>query len=621
MLSKINKINRIFACAILCIVMVSSLTFVEPKKAYAYTTAKTYTWKSSINADITTDGTMNISEYKIIDITKFIEKAKKNNEKKDEDQAKAVKLSPLVWNLYDFPEESDVVLGDAKIAIYGNDESTLGNWSSINITEFLEKWHTQDSPDFSVYTYDQRDKQMCLYTELLNQDQFSESKCAEIITNMTGNNNPETWNFTKAIIKIDYSILRAEHIYKDVADYKWAYCQDSWGMDSYNMDVKLSVPVGSQSIASPLGKVTNLENNSERTTERNIYAWGHGSSNGIVDLQANGIISVHNEIVPGGSSAELRVVFPAAWLNNLDPKTNISQQNQSKLTTILKEESVWRDFRTDAVYKLLLPIGFCVLCIIAIMVLLIVNISSKRKFDVDTISKNKLTKLHPSILVRLKNWNHEYAHDIVASLLKLNELNKIKIQKLPSGDFIIKINGIKNISKPYEIKDLDITDKRTINYLFCQIACGNRQLRLSDILNYAHARPYDFMTGYLAWQSLLTDEVNDLVKFKSKYDKIRHIMFGTAFIIGLTSLILGILFWDIITPAIGLFTALIITFLGNVTRNNISFKDGKGNTIDATNLAIGLGQYTELTDQFRIKITQTLKQARLDAQDLISAGF
>lgn len=619
--STLTKINKIIGCVILSLILLSSALLMKPSQAYAYTTAKAYTWKTNINADIITDGTMNISESKIIDITKFIEKAKKSATAKEQDNTKAIKLSPLVWNLYDFPEESDVVLGDAKIAILGNDDNVIGNWSTINIGEFLAKWHTEDSPDSSIFAYDSRDKQMCLYTELVNQDKLSEKKCAEILTNMTGNNNQESWNFTKAIINIDYAILRAENIYKDVADYKWPYCQDSWYMDSYNVDVKINIPVGNQSIASPLGKVTNLENNPERTTERNIYAWGHGSSNGIVDLQPNGTIFVHNDIVPAGSNAELRVVFPSAWLNNLDPQTNISQQNQSKLTTILKEESVWRDFRTDAVNKLLLPIGFCSFCIFILIITLFLNRLTKKKFNVNTISKKKLLDLHPSVLVRLKNWNHEYAHDLIASILKLNELKKICVSRLSSGDYCISTKGLHNRKDAYTIDELNITDKRTINFLFSQIACGNKNLLLSDILNYAHARPYDFMTGYLTWQSLLTDEVNKLVKFKSNFDRIRHVMFGTASISLILSLILGIVFADIFTPIIGIFTAFIIALLGNSTRNNISFKDSQGNTLSATNLEIGLGEYTELTDKFRIKATKTLKQAILDAQDLITIGF
>lgn len=83
-------------------------------------------------------------------------------------------------------------------------------------------------------------------------------------------------------------------------------------MDSYNVDLNVSVPVGSASIANPLGKVSSIETNTESTTERNIYAWGHGSSSGIVDLNPNGLVSLHNEVVPGNSAAEIRIVFPSA---------------------------------------------------------------------------------------------------------------------------------------------------------------------------------------------------------------------------------------------------------------------------------------------------------------------
>lgn len=43
-------------------------------------------------------------------------------------------------------------------------------------------------------------------------------------------------------------------------------------MDSYDVSLHVTVPVGKESIANPLGKVSSIETNSESTTERNIYA-------------------------------------------------------------------------------------------------------------------------------------------------------------------------------------------------------------------------------------------------------------------------------------------------------------------------------------------------------------
>ncbi len=43
-------------------------------------------------------------------------------------------------------------------------------------------------------------------------------------------------------------------------------------MDSYNVDVTVTIPVGSEGIANPLGKVSSIEANNESNIERNIYA-------------------------------------------------------------------------------------------------------------------------------------------------------------------------------------------------------------------------------------------------------------------------------------------------------------------------------------------------------------
>ena len=436
---------------------------------------------------------------------------------------------------------------------------------------------------------------------------------------MTGTPDINLWASTKAIININYTIERAATIFKDVADFQWAYCQDTWMKDSYDVNVRVTIPVGSEGIVNPLAKGANEGSNTENIGERNIYAWGHGSTSGIVDLNPAGIVTLKNEVVPGNSDAELRIVFPTAWLTNLDMGSDISQRNQTKLTTILKEESVWRDYRTDAVNKLLLPILFAVICVLALSACLIILIVYRRRFLVGALSNKKLKEMHPCLLVRLKNWNHEFAHDIVVSLLSLNEHKHIRIRRMPSGDFEIRLKKAQLAIDPYKAKNINIIDKRTINFLFTEIACGNTLIRLSDIENYANARPYDFMSKYLAWHSLLTDEVNEFANFNSIYDRTRHILFGIALAIPALAIILGIFFLEFITVIIGVITGIVVGYIGNSLRNKVYFKNSQGKKIDAIDLNIGLSEYTETTDKFRISAIRVIRTSVLRAQDLISS--
>lgn len=618
-----NNIAKKIFNTLLIVVLILSLSFssaiitssLNSKKAFAYQTVKTYSWKTIIDANINTDSSISVTEQKVIDITKFIEKAKKYKPESNYKENTTITLSPLVWNFNGFPENTNLTLSDAKIGILSNQDSVLGNWNSFTQGTFLAKWHGDDGPSTSMMTYDQKQKQLCLFSELTNSDQYSEKQAYDIVCSMTGNSDTSTWNFTKAVIYLNYTIECAAMIYKDVADFEWIYVSDSWLMDSYDVSLNVTIPIGSSSIANPLGKITSLEQNNESTTERNIYAWGHGSSSGIVDLNPNGTVNINNKIVPGSTDAEVRIVFPSSWLSNLNPKSNIAQQNQSKLTTILKEESVWRDFRTDAVNKILLPIIFVAICIIILVVVLAICISYRRRFSEEIITNQNLKDLHPCLLVRLKNWNHEHSHDIVVSLLHLNEDKKIKITRMPSGDFEIRLKNAKYAKNPYASRSLDIIDKRSINFLFSMIACGNPLLHLSDIYNYANARSYEFLTNYLAWHSLLTDQVNQLAKFKSLYDKIRHILFGTAIVLCLISIFLGIFFLEIITPIVGVACSFVIAIVGNSMRNKIYFKNKQGKKINAVDLNIGLAEYTDLIDQFRIKATKTIHDSVLCSQD------
>ncbi len=190
---------------------------------------------------------------------------------------------------------------------------------------------------------------------------------------------------------------------------------------------------------------------------------------------------------------------------------------------------------------------------------------------------------------------------------------------MPSGDFEIRLKKAQLAKDPYKAKNINIIDKRTINFLFTEIACGNPLIRLSDIENYANARPYEFMTNYLSWHSLLTDEVNEFANFNSIYDKTRHILFGIAIAIPALAIILGIFFLEFITVIIGVITGLVIGYIANSLRNKVYFKNSKGKKIDAIDLNIGLSEYTETTDKFRIAAIRSLKTSVLRAQDLISS--
>lgn len=613
------KTSSITFSIILIIALSLTCLIAQPKQAHAYQIVKTFSWKTDIKASISTSGAINVNEEKIIDITKFIEKAKNYNPAKQEEDKKDLNLQPLIWSFVNFPEkESTVNISNAKIAILSNEDTVIGNWSEIPNKQFFTKWRSDAGPNEQITTFDEEKKQMYLYSLLTNPDQITAKQAFETMVDMTGSSDPNTWQSTKAVIYLIYTIERAAVIYKDVADFQWIYLTDTWQNDSYDVNLSVSVPVGKESIANPLGKVTDLEPSAEATTERNIYAFGHGSSTGVVDLNANGVITVNNKVVPGNSDAELRIVFPSAWLSNLDAGSNISQANQSKLTSILKEESVWRDFRTDKVNKMVYPICFIAICILILIVVLIITLKYRKSFLSGTLSNTKIKDLHPCLLVRLKNWNHRYPHDIVVSLLHLNEIKLIEISRLASGDFIVKLKDKMLCENPYGNDSLSIIDKRTINFLFTKIACKNQTIKLSDIENYAKSRPFQFLTSYQTWQSLLTDEVNQFAKFKSSHDKIRHTMISMSFVISGLSIIIGLFLLNIIIPIAGIITGITTAFVGNCLRNRVYFINSKGEKIDATEISVGLAEYTETVDKFKDSAIKIFKQSVLNSQDLVS---
>ena len=292
-----TNISKKIVSIFVCIALAMSFCFASPRKAFATSTAETLSWKSEINASIGTDGAISVSEQKIIDITPFINKAKSYKVGTNEAPNAAPLLHPLVWGYRFLPEESDITLSDARIAILSDTDTVIGAWRGFENATFLSKWKGEDSPTAPTFTYSEADKKMYLYTELVNSNQLSAQQCFEIMQTMTGTADINLWASTKAIINLNYTIERAATIYKDVADFQWEYCPETWMMDSYDVSLNITVPVGKGSIANPLGKVSSIETNSESTTERNIYAWGHGSSSGVVDLNPNGLVSLKSEVV------------------------------------------------------------------------------------------------------------------------------------------------------------------------------------------------------------------------------------------------------------------------------------------------------------------------------------
>lgn len=588
----------------ICIALICVLALL-PIQAFAFTIPKTHSWKTTINANISTDGTIQVSEQRIVDVTKFIEKAKGNN------QGSSINLEPYVWSFNSFPDESNVVYNGAKIALINNEDAVIGNWAPIPASTYLKKWD-QSAPTSACCAYDAERKHLCMFNEFASADNISSTQASTLISSMTGLKDPNTWTMNKIIINIDYSIKNAPVVYKDVADFNWTYVSDTWRDDSYHVSLNVSIPVGNESIASPLGKVSSVSNT---TTERNIYAWGHGSSTGIVNLNPSGSVTVTNDIVPGETDAELRIVFPSAWLKNISNTANVSHANQTKLTSILKDESVWHDSRQKEVNKLIVPLCVIGACIILMSITFIELIRYKRKFKTQAVSNTKVQDLNPCLIVRLKNWNHEHAYDIVASVLHLNDLGKLWIKKMHSGDFSIELKN-KNFAKnPYKARSLDSIDKRTINFLFGVCATKHFKTTLADLFNFASTRSNDFILAYLTWHSQLTDEVNGLNNFKSTNDRIRHVLFALSGGMAFISIILGIYFMDWITPLVGIFTAIISTFIANTLRNKIYFKDSKEHVINAVDIPIGLKEYNKTIAEFKDKFAEVLHEAVLIAQD------
>ncbi len=170
------------------------------------------------------------------------------------------------------------------------------------------------------------------------------------------------------IIEINYEIIHRIRVYRDIAELFWRYAHVSLPVNSYNINLQVSLPVSNPS--------PTLHN--DGTT----VAWGHSIDEGTFNVNPDGSITYHFDEIRQGNYADAHIMFPANWINEINPLAP-NQFSELHKHIAIEEERNWVDtqFR-EAAWDNKVRILFL---IIVSLVIVIGGIAIIRKPDNETI--------------------------------------------------------------------------------------------------------------------------------------------------------------------------------------------------------------------------------------------
>lgn len=122
-------------------------------------------------------------------------------------------------------------------------------------------------------------------------------------------------NYTRKSFTIEYTTNKAVMCYSDVLEFNRYMIGDDWEYDIGKVSGTISFP-----------QVPNMN--------EDIYVWGHGPANGVVDIQSNHSIYYECEDYPSNTALSIRLLLPSELFN-------MEKINKEFLSKILDEEETY----------------------------------------------------------------------------------------------------------------------------------------------------------------------------------------------------------------------------------------------------------------------------------------
>lgn len=363
-----------------------------------------------------------------------------------------------------------------------------------------------------------------------------------------------------ATVTLTYRVLNAATRWSDTGELYWKFVADGWEQDSHNVHCTLTLPV-------PTGASVNPGDN--------VRAWGHGSLDGTVEFSGQQVVYQVNK-VNSGDFAEMRVVFPADWLDKA------SEVKGRRLKTILTEEQDWADqanakrsrARIALAVILALPI---ILALATLSCTIAYRIAYRRRLkaaSADIYYRDVPTTDHPAVLSALYDVT-ETNRAFIATMVRLTDMGVLQLQHFEDDVALSLKQPLPELApSPSKIDaNTHTLDKQALDMLLKDLSMSGdkddeNKLRpskdatmLSDLEAKAKNSPEDYNYTMEQWQGSL-DRVIQERFHRDRPDKLRALTTVLGVITCGVALVGGFLLLVFDFPIV--LTAIIAGVLGGI---------------------------------------------------------
>lgn len=322
---------------------------------------------------------------------------------------------------------------------------------------------------------------------------------------------------SRIIVELDYTVTNMAQVYDDVAEVYWQYLSSSWGQTTENITCKLELP---------------LPKGTSATENNNVQAWGHGPSDGTVDVSESGVVTCTIPQTKLGEYAEVHLTIPKTWLTNVSQKALAKNSGTLRAETVAKDEKNWVDKeKARQVEKLnrtiTVLIVYAVILIISLALYFGFGVEYKPDYKKKYYREIPSPEIHPVVIGRLWRWNKAKTKDLTAAILNLAQKKYIRINREDDGDE--KRPQAYSFTCLVAIDEVtDRIDRNTLKLLFRVLGNQDDTISLEEIRAFGRREPEKLKAAVKQWNNIVTDEVNELELFDRRSETLSRGMFFAA---------------------------------------------------------------------------------------------
>lgn len=347
---------------------------------------------------------------------------------------------------------------------------------------------------------------------------------------------------------VTYVHTGAVMAWQDTAELYWKFIGDGWAETSDDVQMTVTFPGAA---ASGVPAKTGSD-------DANFRAWGHGTLNGEVSLDAAApLVTFTAPWVDAGDFAEARVTFPVAWVPGLQAPSGVRLGNRTddsgnRLPVVLSEEKQWADEANakraemkrmqgiQAIVGIALPAVFFVIVLIA---KLASGPKPKPTFT-DTYLRDVPSDDHPAVIALFMEGRGSDKRGLVATLMRLTDEKVVAVTQRSNeqrglfGGTKVKKDYWLKVAADYETQLDDPIDRAAVKVYFPE---GETEVAFSRIKEGAkeHAEELKGRWSNFNDEVRARYEVRNLVQSGGCLASVGGGFLGAA--CGISSLVLGVL--------------------------------------------------------------------------------